>query len=435
MENFVLIFCSVITAAAIVMKIVDGRTLKKLNKELKEKQKYIKALTAEVESLNTGVIEKNDFISKMSHDIIVTLMSLKGLSSTGIKSLNVKDYDKTMETFGRIEGLSDSIISLINDIVKFYKHDALYDGDSSECVTFNIKEWFDSFKSEFAPKAQSVRLDMSDEKLANKDLVGDKEKLGCVFNNIMSNALRYSKKDSVIGFDLSSQTADDGTETVKFDLSVSAQDISGIDYLLKIFNPYKIDEIGKASNSSNEFSATMIKVWINELNGNVWVGEKEDGYYCTVKIPFAIAETFEAAPEISPEDNTVDLKSKRVLVVEDNEINCEILVEMLETYGFAVDAVFDGFKAIEKFAGSAVNYYDIIITDIIMPEKNGWETALEIRELDREDAKKIPIMAVSGSIFYEDIKRSKESGINVHIKKPIDANQLLSEINKLLADK
>ncbi len=170
------------------------------------------------------------------------------------------------------------------------------------------------------------------------------------------------------------------------------------------------------------------------MGGTIEVeSELNVGTTFTMTIPFMLDKDYAQAETEQDSQPTVSLTGKRILVAEDNELNLEIARFLLENEGILVTAAKNGREAVEQFAGAETGHFDLILMDIMMPELDGLSAAQQIRQMDRPDAKTVPIVAMTANAFAEDIERSRAAGMNEHISKPLDENRLFETITRYAA--
>ena len=205
------------------------------------------------------------------------------------------------------------------------------------------------------------------------------------------------------------------------------------DFQKRLFEPFAQEHTG----SRTKFSGTglgmpITKKLIEKMGGTItFESEKEKGTTFVIRIPFKIdqdADRREEQETISEKS----IKDLKILLVEDNELNMEIAEFVIQNEGASVTKAWNGQEAVEIFQKSRSDEFDVILMDIMMPVMNGYEAAKMIRTLDRDDAKTVPIIAMTANAFTEDRLKSKESGMNEHIAKPIDAKLLVKVINELV---
>lgn len=419
----------IIIAAAIVGIIVIWTKYQSAQKNAAEKEKYISALLTEVEVERTETMSKMDFILKMSHDIRVPISSVKGYGEIGLKALTQGDTAKAEKSLHKIDSSADYIIKILDDASELYTSDIDFVEDSHADVV-DIEQWCRDIDSEISSLSNSVKFVSTCENMGSETFRIDKEKLTELFDVIFKNAVKFSKAGSVITLDIKKGQRTKNIQHIAFAMTETAQDIPNTEFMTMVLNPYVLDE-EEMGEKAGHLGATMIKAWVSKLKGEISVANLENGgCACDISLPFEVDGEQE---ETVAEDKVYDFTGKTALVVEDNEINREIACEIMKMAGFKVESACDGNEAIEKFCKSSVGYYDVILMDIIMQSKNGWETTMEIRSLDRKDAKNVVIIAMTGNVFDDDIRRSIESGMNGHIKKPIDNDTLFGELQQHLS--
>ena len=245
--------------------------------------------------------------------------------------------------------------------------------------------------------------------------------------NLVSNAVKYTNNGGLITIKMS-ETKSGETENV-YKIVVRDNGIGmSEEYLPTLFDPFtraKDEVVYKAQGTGLGMSIT--KQFVELMGGTISVRSTLGiGTTFTIIVPMAVAD--EATRAISDKKladfSKVDLKGKKVLVVEDNEVNAEIMGELLKITGMEVEYARDGLIAVEKLEEAEDGYFDLIFMDVEMPRMNGYEATKNIRSMSREYAKNVPIIAVTGNAFSEDIKRALEAGMNAHITKPVEYNKL-----------
>lgn len=418
----------IIIAAAVVGIIVIWTKYQSAQKSAAEKEKYISALLTEVEVERTEAMSKMDFILKMSHDIRVPISSVKGYGEIGLKALQQGDTEKAEKSLSKIDSSANYIIKILDDASELYTSDIDFVEDSHIDVV-DVEQWCKAVDDEISALSDDIKFVSTCEDMGTETFRIDRDKLTELFNVIFKNAVKFSKSGSVITLDIKKGQRTKNIQYISFAMTETAQDISNTEFMTMVLNPYVLDE-EEMGEKAGHLGATMIKAWVSKLKGEISVANLENGgCACNITLPF---ETDGEQEEVA-ENKVYDFTGKTALVVEDNEINREIACEIMKTAGFKVESACDGNEAIEKFCNSSVGHYDVILMDIIMQSKNGWETTMEIRSLDRKDAQNVVIIAMTGNVFDDDIRRSIESGMNGHIKKPIDNDALFGELQQHLS--
>ena len=405
---------AVIFGAALVVLIASlYRNL--LSKKSIEK---ITGLNAELESATRA---KSDFLSNMSHDIRTPINGIVGMTviARGVEG----NPEKTNDCLDKIEGASQHLLSLINDVLDMSRIERGKTEIASRPI--DIREVFDNCCGIVNGQISGRELRFLPEiNCEHPYLLGDELHLRQIFINILGNAVKFTKDGGTIWFRCREKASSD-TETV---LTFEVED-TGIgmqpEFLPKIFDAFSQDEGGARSEYKGTGLGMAITKQLADLMGGEIRVESEPGKGSkfTVTIPFAVN------PE-PPAEETVfaavdDVRGMRLLLAEDNELNMEIAVELLENAGAALTAVENGQQALDTFRDSAPGTFDAILMDVMMPVMNGLEATKAIRALPREDARAIPILAMTANAFESDIRATEAAGMNAHLSKPINIDEVI----------
>lgn len=265
-------------------------------------------------------------------------------------------------------------------------------------------------------------------KIDHPNLIGSVQHLNCILMNIAWNAIKFNRRNGTIDM-YAKEISYDGTTAV-FEFTCEDTGIGMSEEFQKhMYEPFTQE--GKSSITTfigSGLGLPLVKEALELLNGTIECISKENvGTKFVVTIPFLVNQENKDTTE-----KELDLTGKKVLLVDDNELNREIAIALLEQVGMIVDTEDDGQKAIDCFSKSKINEYDVIFMDIMMPVLNGLEATKEIRNLDREDARTVPIVAMTANSFNEDKVRCIESGMDDHIAKPIDINKIKQVLQNVL---
>lgn len=383
---------------------------------------------------------KTDFLSQMSHEIRTPMNGILGMLS--LMRMHLSDPKTAEEYLNRTENLSQFLLTLINDILDMSR----IESGKMELVAepFDLYELADKLDAMFrgTAEAKGIHWGIQMQDFDVHDVIGDEMRLNQVIINFISNATKFTPAGGSVSviFRQMNRIGND------LHLMIRVKDTGkGIqkDFLDKIFRPFEQEDASTAHNYGGSGLGMAIADSIVKLmNGQILV-ESEEGkgsefsVYLTLPIADAVPEQKKRSDEIVHEADAeralaiknFSLAGVRILLAEDNAINAEIAVEMLETEGAVVTLVSDGEEAVETFQKSAVGSFDAVLMDIQMPRMDGWEATKQIRKLDRADAS-LPIFAMSANAFLEDRRRSMEVGMNGHISKPVDYN----EVRRLLGE-
>lgn len=385
---------------------------------------------------------KTDFLSQMSHEIRTPMNGIMGMLS--LAKVHIDDRKSLEEYLEKTESLSQFLLTLINDILDMSRIES---GKMElEKVPFDLFALAENLDNMFRNTAESKGIHWSVE-LQDFDehyVVGDEMRLSQVIINFISNANKFTPAGGSVTVTFRQMDKIDD----KLHLMIRVRDTGkGIrrDFLDKIFRPFEQEEASTAHNYGGSGLGMAIADNIVKLMGGEILVESEEGkgseFVVYVALPLAAQDQIaeqesqaqEAAEKVAvPEDFTLD--GIHILLAEDNDINAEIAMEILEMNGAVVQRACDGEEAVQMFKDSEPRAYDVILMDIQMPKMDGWEATEVIRKLDREDAD-ILIFAMSANAFLEDRRHSIRVGMNGHINKPVDFDELRQMIGEQLYQK
>ena len=412
-------------------------------------------ITAEVERIDAASAERDraletanartDFMSQMSHEIRTPLNGIEGMIA--LARDHHADEERLLDDLSRASQLSGYLLSLINDVLDMSR---LNSGRVVlDCAPFDLRllaaELREMFGGQAADKGLSYTVELED--CENVYLVGDRMRLSQVLINFISNALKFTDRGGSVEVTFREMYGDgDG---VSYMLRVSDTG-KGMDprYISKIFKPFEQEDRTIARRYGGTGLGMAITSSLVDLMGGQIVVDTELGRGSTFSayVPLAVAtpeqqrelaragHTLDTAHDAASATLEYDFDGKRFLLAEDNEINAMVAAEQLGHLGVSVDRAENGAAAIERFKGSPVGAYDAILMDIQMPVLDGWGAAGRIRDLDREDARTVPIIALSANDYAEDVKRSREAGMNGHVGKPIDFFELKAQLAAATAE-
>ena len=398
---------------------------------------YQKQLKASMEDAQRANISKTAFLQRMSHDIRTPLNGIVGMIHIAEKYKN--DVDKLRECRQKILQSTDYLQKLINNVLDISK---LESGSLMlEYKSFDLVELLNNNMTVVAMSAyeNGVRFEGGVEAntIRHRYLIGSPVHLSRVLMNLASNAIKYNHFHGTVNVHCE-ELSDDGNMAVfKFVCSDTGLGMS------EEFQKHAFDvfaQEGKQSTttfSGSGLGLSIVKDIIELMGGMIELESKENvGSTFTVTVPFKIDHLVENND--SQKDScsqSMELSGKRVLLVEDNAINMEIAHAILEEEHLNITEAKNGKEALEIFQNSKLNEYDVIIMDVMMPVMDGLEATKAIRMLEREDAKRIPIIAMTANAFEEDRKACLDAGMDEHIGKPIDIPLLKRTITKAIGDR
>ncbi len=263
-------------------------------------------------------------------------------------------------------------------------------------------------------------------------LVGNSVYLGRVLSNTADNAIKFSEAGSEIRVAAGEELMDDGRVLFSFTCADEGVGMSP-EFLEHAFDMFAQEkETSRSTYQGTGLGLAIVKQLVDRMGGTIELrSEPGAGTTATVKLPFKVGEQSDLSVVGAPDG--VSVKGIRALVVEDNELNTEIARVMLETSGLQVTCVADGQEAIDAFAQSAPGYFGVIYMDIMMPRVNGLDATRAIRAMDRWDAQRVLIIAMSSNAFAEDVIASRLAGIDIHLAKPPDADKMIGALKQCLA--
>ena len=398
---------------------------------------YQKQLKASMEDAQRANISKTAFLQRMSHDIRTPLNGIVGMIHIAEKYKN--DVDKLRECRQKILQSTDYLQKLINNVLDISK---LESGSLMlEYKSFDLVELLNNNMTVVAMSAyeNGVRFEGGVEAntIRHRYLIGSPVHLSRVLMNLASNAIKYNHFHGTVNVHCEELSDDGNIAVFKFVCSDTGLGMS------EEFQKHAFDvfaQEGKQSTttfSGSGLGLSIVKDIIELMGGMIELESKENvGSTFTVTVPFKIDHSVENND--SQKDScsqSMELSGKRVLLVEDNAINMEIAHAILEEEHLNITEAKNGKEALEIFQNSKLNEYDVIIMDVMMPVMDGLEATKAIRMLEREDAKRIPIIAMTANAFEEDRKACLDAGMDEHIGKPIDIPLLKRTITKAIGDR
>ena len=401
-------------------------------KQEKEKdEKYKAELLRAAKKAEAANEAKTEFLQRMSHDIRTPINGICGM-------INVADHyadnmEKQTECRAKIKKTSHLLLELINEVLDMSKLES--DEVVLEDIPFNLNSIFEEILGviEHMAAEQNIRIIWEKKEVTHWNLIGSPVHVKRILMNILSNAVKYNKENGYVYISCreipSKQTAMPTLEFVCRDTGIGMTEA----FQKRIFEPFAQEHAG----SRTKFAGTglgmpITKKLVEKMGGTISFESKEGtGTTFVIRIPFQIDADMKDRNETEEKTET-SIQGLHVLLTEDNELNMEIAEFVLQNEGAVVTKAWNGQKAVDIFRKSRPGEFDAILMDIMMPVMNGYEAAKMIRSLDREDAKVIPIIAMTANVFTEDKMRAKEAGMDEHIAKPVDGKLLVKVINELV---
>ena len=410
------------------------RTNQAHQKQEQEKdEKYKAELLIAAKKAEAANEAKTEFLQRMSHDIRTPINGICGMID--MAEHYADDMEKQTEYRAKIKEASNLLLELVNDVLDMSKL------ESGEVVLeespFNLNKIFEEVLVviEQIAAEQNIRIVWEKKEITHRDLIGSPRYVKRVIMNFLSNAVKYSRANGHIYLSCREIPSEQpGMTTMEFicrDTGIGMTE----EFQKHIFEPFAQEHTG----SRTKFAGTglgmpITKKLVEKMGGTItFESEKGVGTTFVIRVPFKIdpdADKREEQKEVSEKS----IKGLHILLAEDNELNMEIAEFVLQNEGADVTKAWDGQEAVELFRNSEPGEFDVILMDIMMPVMNGYEATKMIRSLDREDAKEVPIIAMTANAFTEDRIRAKAARMDEHVAKPVDVELLIKVIHKLVND-
>ncbi len=371
---------------------------------------------------------KAKFISNMSHDVRTPINGIVGMLRI-IKN-HRQEAEVVDDCLQKIEISTKYLSTLASDILDINEIES--DKFTLEFTTMNLTKMAEELSVVIEEKAKEAKVEffIDYSQIKHPWVLSSVVHVKRILVNLIGNAIKYSKdKEGKVWVTI--EEGETVADKVLYRFVIKDNGI-GIaeEFQHRMYNPFAQEKVGaRSAYQGYGLGLTIVNQLVKKMEGTIEVeSKKEQGSTFTVTLPFK--QTQEERDEVPNKDVVVDLQGVRILVVEDNEMNLEIAEVLLSDAGANVTSATNGKIAVEIFEKSEPETYDLILMDIMMPEMDGCEATEAIRNLDRMDAKKIPIVAMTASAFTEEIKRCKEAGMNEHIAKPLDIDKLMILVEK-----
>ena len=387
-------------------------------------------------------LAKSEFLSRMSHEIRTPMNGIVGMSTIAMQ--NIDNTDKIKDCLEKVIMSSKHLLALINDVLDMSKIESGKVELRHE--SFNFRAFLQDFENLYGEQAKSKGI--SYETVLASDLevqiIGDSLRLNQVLSNLLSNALKFTPAKGIIKLRVSKTGEDQENVYLRFEVIDTGCGIAEENYdkIFESFEQENVDVTYKYGGTG--LGLSFVKRFTQLMGGGIHVTSVQgSGSTFTVDLPFGKIKESGKPTRFSDIDGRSDLardcyvidydfKGKRILLVEDNELNREIAEELIGATGASVESAEDGVQAVKKFKESAEGYYDLILMDVQMPHMDGYEATRCIRALGRSDAQKVPIFAMTANTFAEDVQKSREAGMNAHISKPLDIRAVYKQMNRYL---
>ena len=403
-------------------------------------RKMNQALSEAVRAAETANRAKSTFLSNMSHDIRTPMNAIIGFTTLAVSSIDNKN--KVKDYLSKILSSSNHLLSLINDILDMSRIESgkLHLEETEVSLSEVLHDLKTIISGQIYAKQLELYMDAMD--VANEDVYCDKTRLNQVLLNLLSNAVKFTPAGGTVSVRLKQFPGPTkGSALYEFRIKDNGIGMSQ-EFVQKIFSPFERERTSTVSRTQGTgLGMAITKNIVDMMGGTVEVQtEQGKGTEFTVRLPLRIQSARRRVEKIPELESPVlpaaraDFRDRRILLVEDNELNSEIAAEILSQYGFQVDTAKNGAEAVEKVQHSKPGDYDLVLMDVQMPVMNGYEATKRIRGLSDPALAKITILAMTANAFEEDKRKALECGMDGFLSKPIVVEELIGTLQKNLAD-
>ena len=396
--------------------------------DINERKKTEEKLKESIRTAQKANAAKTDFLSRMSHDIRTPINGIVGLLD--IDETHFDDKKLIRANHEKMKIAAEHLLSLINDVLQMSK---LEDGE----IVLN-HEFIDL--AELTTEIVTIVVDRATEagiiwdyekgkaEIPYPYIYGSPLHLRQIFLNIYSNCTKYNKPGGKITTIVEALGDHEGICTYRWTISDTGRGMSE-EFVKHIFEPFaQEEESARSDYQGTGLGMAIVKKLVEKMNGTIKVTSKEGvGSAFVITIPFEIAKA-PAKIEPSKEEEPDNIEGVNLLLVEDNELNAEIVEVLLGDSGANVTTVHNGREAVGLFENSPAGTFDAILMDVMMPVMDGLTATKCIRQMNREDAKTVPIIAMTANAFQEDAKRCLDAGMNAHLAKPIQTEKVIQMV-------
>ncbi len=420
-------------------------TIKQQSEQLKSQQVELIAEKERAEEANKA---KSTFLSNMSHDIRTPMNAIVGYLNLA-KDLHKHCEDcplykrepcpddvpnRMFDFLKKIDASSQHLLALINDVLEMSRIES---GKMElELTPDNLVATMDEVRDMFATQMQGKKISFTVDSTGVKDkfAVFDKNRLNRVLLNLLSNAYKFTPEGGKISVTLN-QIGDSHDDTADYELRVKDSGIGMTpEFAAKVFEAFERERTSTVSKiQGTGLGMAITKSIVDMMGGDIKViTAPGEGTEFVVNVNFKLAADMEEELAAENAAQVIDFEGKKLLLVDDIEVNREIAKILLESEGFIVDTASDGSEAVEKVAKAKPGDYDCVLMDIQMPIMNGYDAAKKIRKLENSELANVPIIAMTANAFSEDVKHALDAGMNAHIAKPIDVPKMIETLAKIL---
>ena len=399
--------------------------------ELEKEKKYTAELLIATKRAEAANRAKTEFLQRMSHDIRTPINGICGM--VDMAGHYAGDVEKQSEYREKVKSASHLLLEMLNDVLDMSK---LESGEVVlEEIPLNLSNIFEEVLvvNEQMAAERNIRIMWDEKEITHWNLIGSPSHVKRILMNILSNAVKYNKDNGDIYISCREITSEQPEMTmIEFvcrDTGIGMTEV----FQKQIFEPFAQEDTGSRTKyAGTGLGMPIAKKLVEIMGGTISFESKEGtGTMFVIRIPFKI-DPNEDKHKVQKDIPDKSIKGLHILLAEDNELNMEIAEFMLQNEGAEVTRAWNGQEAVEIFEKSKSGKFDVILMDIMMPVMNGYEATKRIRSMDREDAKVIPIIAMTANAFAEDRLKAKDAGMDEHISKPVDVKRLVKVIYELV---
>ena len=416
----------------LILWIVRWKTMQNYREsQMKRELAYQEKLKEAAQKAESANIAKTEFLQRMSHDIRTPINGIRGMVE--IADHYRDDMEKQQECRNKVLEASDLLLELVNEVLDMGKL------ESGEVVLesrgFNVLDVVDEItgvlEKQAAERGITIIQNVSD--ISHPHLIGSPLHVKRLLMNIVSNAVKYNKDNGSVTLSCEELKSRDDMAWIKFTCADTGIGMSK-EFQDHLFEPFTQEENGaRTTYGGTGLGMSIAKSLVEKMGGSIeFTSEKNIGTTYYVTIPFKIDHDVKPGSTEEQETDTEALRGMNVLLAEDNELNMEIAVFILHNAGINVTQAHNGAEAVEIFSNSSENEFDAVLLDVMMPVMGGYEAALAMRASGRGDAASVPIIAMTANAFAEDRKKTYEAGMDEHLTKPLDINEVYKTLLKYL---
>jgi len=399
----------------------------KIRGEMRQK----KILEAALSQAKSAIVAKDTFLANMSHDIRTPMNAIIGFTALARRYMD--DKEKLSAYLDQIENSSGELMSLLQNVLELSRLEAgKVTIEHEACSLIEILEQVERGILLLA-KEKQIQVSFDYRGIEHGDVYSDRKKVGQILQIVAANAVKYTRPPGRVSLTARELVVSDNYVKAEFIIEDNGIGISE-EFQSHIYEPFEREQNTTLSGvQGSGLGLTIAKNFLDMMGGSIYLeSQVNEGSRFTIILSFPLQKEKNEISASGQKNQEQKEAPKRVLLVEDNELNMEIEAELLKDAGFLLDRAMNGKIAVEKVEKFPAGYYDLVLMDIQMPVMDGYEATRAIRRMEDAGKAKVPIIALSANIFEEDKRKSMESGMNLHMAKPLDLPGLLEAIRNLL---